>query len=194
MVDGRPSNPNVFKSLVGLFSPDVAIEEIVSRPAICKWADIQTHGPSRTHGRLIASHSIVNGRVGLQVILSQSNHLAFNHQFAHLNVVRTWRIVQIGRRFGPIINVQNRVGWHRGLNPVLNRDLRNVLQRIFLSIRRRSSNDAERNNDNFFHESTDLAPKVTRKKGSTKRLSVVREGCKNRFASADFLIESYMNF
>ena len=168
VVDGRPANADVFDAFVWLLAPTASVVEIVASASVLKRRHVQAHGPSRADCRTIARHAVVNGCVGLQVVLGDADDLTFNHQIARLHVVVNEVVGPIDGRLRAVIDVQDRVGRHGGFHPLVDRDLWGI-QNVLLGKRWQREQNAGGQEGKMFHEINSVcASKVSPCLGTTK--------------------------
>ena len=159
VVDRRPTDADVFHTLVGLLAPHVAVKEVVAGAAVLKRADVQAHDPCGAHRRFVARHAVVDGGVGLKVVLGQAQHLTLDDEVARLNVVCAGEVLGVHRRFRTVIDVQHRVGGHGRLHSCREGDLRGLLKRVLLGKCGRSGQQTEREKGKLFHQKWIWSPK-----------------------------------
>ena len=159
VIDGRPTDAHVFHTLVRLLAPHVAVKEVVAGAAVLKGADVQAHDPCGADRSFVARHAVVDGGIGLKVVLGQAQDLTLDDKIARLNVVCTGEVLRIHRRFGTVIDVQHRVGGHGRLHSGREGDLRGLLKRVLLGKRGRRGQQTEGEKGKLFHQKWIWSPK-----------------------------------
>ena len=186
MVDGRPTDAHVFNALIGLLVPHVAVVEVVARAAVFERRHVQGHGPGSTDSVSIACHPVVDGGVGLQVVLCDADHLTLHHEVTHLHVVGRWGVLRRNRGFRTVVDVEHGVRRHGGFHPRMCGKLRGLSQIVLLGKRWRRSQQTEREKGKLFHESGDLLPKYLPHLGEPNHLALQDLGNVARTVSRPF--------
>ena len=149
--NGRPSNANIFKTLQGLLSPKFTVVEVVAGATVVKGPRFKALGPCCTDRISRPCHAVVNGCVGLQIVLRDPNDLTLDDQFADHLVGGLRRVGAVDRRHRALRAIMGVVQSTKRGSPARFRNLGCLFQLVLLGHRRCCHAKGKGKKDKMFH-------------------------------------------